>query len=228
MCAASLTGCLAWNDSAPSVLLFERPHQGFSVNNLSSLSTYDVLRQHGVDRRTFSASVSPPRGHGPGSLHVPTVVAAMETKPASPSSGSMARMHLLQRILYPLLPPHRQDIILNMISLDYDDTLQAAAVSRSKHSQETHQGSPRGYLLALKAMLPQGWWRLLHRRRRHLLERPQGNAEHAKAIVAWAPAPPMAVSRPLIPIPPAPCPSTSSSRTSPSSMCPAARPSPRS
>lgn len=41
-------------------------------------------------------------------------------------------MHLLYRILYPFLAPASQDVILSLISLDYDDTLMAAAGAQAE------------------------------------------------------------------------------------------------
>src|ERR1039458_2274349 len=92
-------------------------------------STYSVLAQHGVDRRTFfKYCTSLAALMGLEATMVPKVVAAMENKPRIP----VIWLHGLEctccsesfiRSSHPIA----QDILLNMISLDYDDTLQAAA-----------------------------------------------------------------------------------------------------
>jgi NiFe hydrogenase small subunit HydA len=92
-------------------------------------STYDVLRQHGVDRRDFIRfCVTTAAAMGLEASAVPRVVSAMENKPRIP----VLWLHGLEctccsesfiRSSHPIT----QDVVLNMISLDYDDTLQAAA-----------------------------------------------------------------------------------------------------
>src|ERR1039458_1183627 len=92
-------------------------------------STYDVLLSHGIERRSFlrfCTLTATALGLGPAG--VTQVVAAMETKPRIP----VIWLHGLEctccsesfiRSSHPIA----QDVVLNMISLDYDDTLQAAA-----------------------------------------------------------------------------------------------------
>ena len=94
-----------------------------------SASTYDVLRQHGIDRRRFvKFCTMMAAAMGLEATVVPQIVAALETKPRLP----VIWLHGLEctccsesfiRSSHPIA----QDVILNMISLDYDDTLQAAA-----------------------------------------------------------------------------------------------------
>ena len=92
-------------------------------------STYDVLKAHGVGRRSFLRfCTATAAAIGLESAMVPAVVAAMEEKPRIPviwldglectccSESFIRSAH-----------PIAQDIVFNMISLDYDDTLQAAA-----------------------------------------------------------------------------------------------------
>ena len=159
------------------------------MNNLSSLSTYDVLRQHGVDRRDFLRfCVTTAAAMGLEASMVPTVVAAMETKPRIP----VIWLHGLEctccsesfiRSSHPIA----QDIILNMISLDYDDTLQAAAGFQVEAiRKKLIKDHPGGYLLAVEGNAPTkdggvyctvGGDTFLN-----ILKE---TAEHAKAIIAW-------------------------------------------
>jgi len=94
-----------------------------------SLTTYEVLRQHGVARRDFLRfCVATAAAMGLEASLVPKIVSAMETKPRIP----VVWLHGLEctccsesfiRSSHPIA----QDVLLNVISLDYDDTLQAAA-----------------------------------------------------------------------------------------------------
>ena len=120
-------------------------------------TTYDLLRQHGVDRRSFlKYCTTLAAAMGLESILVPQIVQAMETKPRIP----VIWLHGLEctccsesfiRSSHPIA----QDIILNMISLDYDDTLQAAAGDQAeeirKRIMREHKG---GYLLAVEGNAP--------------------------------------------------------------------------
>ena len=159
------------------------------MNNLSSLSTYDVLRQHGVDRRDFLRfCVTTAAAMGLEASMVPTVVAAMETKPRIP----VIWLHGLEctccsesfiRSSHPIA----QDIILNMISLDYDDTLQAAAGFQVEAiRKKLIKDHPGGYLLAVEGNAPTkdgGVYCTVGGDT--FLNVLKETAEHAKAIVAW-------------------------------------------
>jgi hydrogenase small subunit len=154
-----------------------------------SLSTYDVLRNHGVDRRSFlSFCTQAAAALGLSAAFVPKVVEAMETKPRIP----VLWLHGLEctccsesfiRSSHPIA----QDVILNMISLDYDDTLQAAAgfqVEEVRHKiMKDYKGQ---YILAVEGNAPtkdggvyctvggESFLKIL-----------QETAADAKAIVAW-------------------------------------------
>jgi hydrogenase small subunit len=153
------------------------------------LSTYDVLRNHGVDRRSFlSFCTQAAAALGLSAAFVPKVVEAMETKPRIP----VLWLHGLEctccsesfiRSSHPIA----QDVILNMISLDYDDTLQAAAgfqVEEIRHKiMKEYKGQ---YILAVEGNAPtkdggvyctvggESFLKIL-----------QETAADAKAIVAW-------------------------------------------
>ncbi|MFO0836792.1 MAG: hydrogenase small subunit [Phycisphaerales bacterium] len=122
-----------------------------------SKTTYDVLREHGVPRRDFvkfctmmAAAIGLP------STGVAQVVKAMETKPRLP----VIWLHGLEctccsesfiRSSHPIA----QDVILNMISLDYDDTLQAAAGHHAEDiRRDIMKKYPGGYVLAVEGNAP--------------------------------------------------------------------------
>ena len=142
-------------------------------------STYAVLEQHGVDRRTFfKYCTSLAAIMGLEAAMVPKVVAAMETKPRIP----VIWLHGLEctccsesfiRVRHPIA----QDIVLNMISLDYDDTLQAAAGDAGgRDPQEDHEGL-QGRVSAGRGgqRAHPRWRRLLHGGRPELPQHPAGN-----------------------------------------------------
>ena len=124
---------------------------------LRSQSTYDLLREHGVNRRTFlDYCVKLTATMGLGTALVPRVVAALETKPRLP----VIWLHGLEctccsesfiRSSHPIA----QDIVLNMISLDYDDTLQAAAGEQVEEIRKKVMKEFKGqYILAVEGNAP--------------------------------------------------------------------------
>ena len=120
-------------------------------------STWDILQEHGISRRSFLqfCTVTTAAMGLPATL-VPKVVEALENQPRIP----VIWMHGLEctccsesfiRSSHPLV----QDVILNMISLDYDDTLQAAAGHQVEEIRkkliEEHAGE---YVLAVEGNAP--------------------------------------------------------------------------
>ncbi|MCC6393011.1 MAG: hydrogenase small subunit [Bryobacterales bacterium] len=152
-------------------------------------STYDLLRDHGVDRRTFLRFCTTiTAAMGLESTMVPAVVAAMENKPRIP----VIWLHGLEctccsesfiRSSHPIA----QDIVLNMISLDYDDTLQAAAGEQveaiRKRIMKEHKG---GYVLAVEGNAPTkdgGVYCTVNGE--SFLDILKETAADAKAVIAW-------------------------------------------
>ncbi len=122
-----------------------------------TLSTYDVLKQHGVDRRTFlkfCTTISATLGLE--ATMVPKVVAAMENKPRIP----VIWLHGLEctccsESFIRSAHPVAQDIVLNMILLDYDDTLQAAAGFQVEEiRKKVMKEHPGQYILAVEGNAP--------------------------------------------------------------------------
>ncbi|SDH26976.1 hydrogenase small subunit [Roseospirillum parvum] len=118
---------------------------------------YDVMRRQGISRRGFlkfcaltSASL------GLGASFAPRIAEALETKPRIP----VIWLHGLEctcctesfiRSAHPLV----KDVVLSMISLDYDDTIMAAAGHQAEAILEevrtTHKGR---YVLAVEGNPP--------------------------------------------------------------------------
>ena len=152
-------------------------------------STYAVLEQHGVDRRTFfKYCTSLAAIMGLEATMVPKVVAAMENKPRIP----VIWLHGLEctccsesfiRSSHPIA----QDVVLNMISLDYDDTLQAAAGYQVEEIRKKIMKDYTGeYLLAVEGNAPTkdgGVYCTVGGET--FLNILKETAEDAKAIVAW-------------------------------------------
>jgi hydrogenase small subunit len=142
-----------------------------------------------VERRDFlKFCVSTAAALGLEATMVPKVVAAMETKPRIP----VVWLHGLEctccsesfiRSSHPIA----QDVVLNMISLDYDDTLQAAAGFQVEEiRKKLIKEHPGGYLLAVEGNAPTadgGVYCTVGGDT--FLNVLKETAEHAKAIVAW-------------------------------------------
>lgn len=152
-------------------------------------TAYDVLRDHGVDRRTFlDYCIKLTATMGLGSMAVPQVVSALETKPRLP----VLWLHGLEctccsesfiRSSHPIA----QDIILNMISLDYDDTLQAAAGEQAEEVRRKIMKDYKGqYILAVEGNAPtkdDGVYCMIGGQ--SFLEILKETAADAKAVIAW-------------------------------------------
>ncbi|HBY63437.1 MAG TPA: uptake hydrogenase small subunit [Solibacterales bacterium] len=154
-----------------------------------SPTTYDLLRAHGVDRRSFLRfCTATAAALGLDATLAPQVVSAMETKPRIP----VLWLHGLEctccsesfiRSSHPIA----EDIVLNMISLDYDDTLMAAAGFQAEENRKRIiKEHPGGYLLAVEGNAPTkdgGVYCTIAGET--FLDILKETAEHAKAVVAW-------------------------------------------
>jgi hydrogenase small subunit len=144
---------------------------------------------HGVDRRTFlKFCTQSAAALGLSAAMVPKVVEAMETKPRIP----VIWLHGLEctccsesfiRSSHPIA----QDMILNMISLDYDDTLQAAAGEQVEEIRlKIMKDYPDGYILAVEGNAPTKDGGVYCTVGGHTFtEILQETAKSAKAVVAW-------------------------------------------
>jgi hydrogenase small subunit len=150
---------------------------------------YDVMRRQGITRRSFLKFCSLTAASlGLGPSFAPRIAHALETKPRAP----VIWLHGLEctcctesfiRSSHPLA----KDVILSMISLDYDDTLMAAAGHQAEAALEETIAKYKGnYILAVEGNPPLGddgvfcipGGRPFINKLRHV-------AKDAKAIIAW-------------------------------------------
>ena len=150
---------------------------------------YDVIRQRGVSRRDFlgfCAVTATMLGLGPGG--VATVAHAMETKPRIP----VLWLHGLEctccsESFLRSGHPMASEIVTTMISLDYDDTIMAAAGDQAEQIIHDIIRDYRGaYILAVEGNIPlanDGMCCIVGGRPFH--QQFDEAAKHAKAIIAW-------------------------------------------
>ncbi len=155
----------------------------------STETFYEVMRRHGVSRRSFikfcsltAAALGLPPTMGA------TIAEAMETKPRIP----VIWLHGLEctccsesfiRSAHPLA----SDVVLSMISLDYDDTLMAAAGDQAEQCLADIKKEYAGqYLLCVEGNPPlneDGDYCIVGGR--PFVEQLKEMAADAKAVVAW-------------------------------------------
>ena len=112
-------------------------------------SFYDVMRRQGISRRSFLKYCSLTASSlALGPQFVGNIVHAMETKPRTP----VLWLHGLEctccsesfiRSAHPLA----KDVVLSMLSLDYDDTLMAAAGFQAEEVMEETMRKYKGRYL---------------------------------------------------------------------------------
>jgi len=157
---------------------------------MSHLETfYEVMRKQGITRRSFMKYCSlTAAAMGLGPEYVGQIAHAMETKPRTP----LIWLHGLEctccseafiRSAHPLA----KDVILSMISLDYDDLLMAAAGHQAEAClEETVEKYKGQYILAVEGNPPlneDGMYCIIAGKPfTHQLEYA---AEHAKAVISW-------------------------------------------
>jgi hydrogenase small subunit len=150
---------------------------------------YDVLRRQGISRRSFLKFCSLTAASlGLGPEFAPQMAYALETKPRTP----VLWLHGLEctccsesfiRSAHPLA----SDVILSMISLDYDDTIMAAAGHQAEaiidEIVEKYKGN---YILAVEGNPPlneDGMYCIIGGK--PFVDQLKKAAEHCKAIISW-------------------------------------------
>jgi len=150
---------------------------------------YDILRRQGITRRSFVKFCSlTATSLGLGSAFVPRIVNAFETKPRTP----VLWLHGLEctccsesfiRSAHPLA----KDVVLSMLSLDYDDTLMAASGFQAEAAlaavREKYKGN---YILAVEGNPPlneDGMYCIVAGR--PFVDLLKETAADAKAVIAW-------------------------------------------
>lgn len=150
---------------------------------------YDVMRRQGITRRSFSKFCSlTAAALGLSPAYAKDIEQAMETKPRIP----VLWMHGLEctccsesfiRSGHPLA----KDVILSMISLDYDDTIMAAAGHQAEAIvEETIAKYDGNFILAVEGNPPlnqEGMSCIIGGK--PFLERLKLAADHCKAIISW-------------------------------------------
>ena len=150
---------------------------------------YDVMRRQGITRRSFMKYCSlTAAALGLSPAMVPRIAHAMETKPRTP----VIWVHGLEctccsesfiRSAHPLA----KDVVLSMISLDYDDTLMAAAGHAAEAAFEETIAKYRGnYILAVEGNPPlneDGMFCITGGK--PFVEKLRHAAKDAKAIISW-------------------------------------------
>ncbi|MHB1655019.1 MAG: hydrogenase small subunit [Burkholderiales bacterium] len=118
---------------------------------------YEVMRRQGITRRSFLKFCSlTATSLGLGPIFIPQIAHAMETKPRTP----VLWLHGLEctccsesfiRSAHPLA----KDVVLSMISLDYDDTLMSAAGYQAEAILDQVMTKYKGnYILAVEGNPP--------------------------------------------------------------------------
>mgnify|MGYP006280128765 FL=1 len=157
---------------------------------MSQIETfYEVMRRQGITRRSFIKYCTlTASALGLGPAFVPKIAHAMETKPRTP----VIWVHGLEctccsesfiRSAHPLA----KDVVLSMISLDYDDTLMAAAGHAAEAAMaDTIERYKGNYILAVEGNPP------LHEDGmfcisggKPFVEKLRYAAKDAKAIISW-------------------------------------------
>jgi hydrogenase small subunit len=150
---------------------------------------YEVLRRQGITRRSFMKFCSlTATSLGLGSAFTGKIAHALETKPRTP----VLWMHGLEctccsesfiRSAHPLA----QDVVLSMLSLDYDDTLMASAGADAQAILEEIQQKYKGnYILAVEGNPPlneDGMFCITAGK--PFVEELKRVAADAKAVIAW-------------------------------------------
>ena len=150
---------------------------------------YDLMRRQGISRRSFVKFCSLTAASlGLGEAGAQQIATAMQTKPRTP----VIWLHGLEctccsesfiRSSHPLA----KDVVLSMISLDYSDTLMAAAGHQAEEALEETIAKYKGnYILAVEGnppladdgiyCIPGG---------RPFVEKLRHAAKDAKAIISW-------------------------------------------
>ncbi|MBZ0228708.1 MAG: hydrogenase small subunit [Bauldia sp.] len=150
---------------------------------------YEVMRRQGITRRSFLKFCSLTAASlGLGPSFAPTIAHAMESKPRIP----VLWLHGLEctccsesfiRSAHPLV----KDVVLSMLSLDYDDTIMASAGRQAEaivtEIVENHKGN---YILAVEGNPPlneDGMFCIIGGK--PFVEQLRYAATNAKAIISW-------------------------------------------
>jgi hydrogenase small subunit len=164
-----------------------KPPQGVIMS--ATETYYEIMRRQGITRRSFLKFCSlTAAALGLAPEFAGKIAHAMETKPRTP----VIWLHGLEctccsesfiRSAHPLA----KDVILSMLSLDYDDVLMAAAGHQAEAClEETIEKYKGNYILAVEGNPPldeDGMYCIVAGK--PFVEQLKHAAAHAKAIIAW-------------------------------------------
>ena len=118
---------------------------------------YEVMRQHGISRRSFLKYCSlTATSLGLGPAFVPQIAHAMENKPRTPVVWiSGLECTCCSESFIRSAHPLAKDVVLSMISLDYNEVLMAAAGHQAEAAIEEARKKHKGnYILAVEGNPP--------------------------------------------------------------------------
>ena len=150
---------------------------------------YQALRRQGVSRRSFLTFCSLTAASlGLGKAGAQDIANAMQVKPRTP----VVWLHGLEctcctesfiRSYHPIA----KDVILSMVSLDYDDTIMAAAGEQAEAAlEDTIRNYKGNYILAVEGNIPLGGdGTFCIPGGETFLEKIQHVAHDAKAVIGW-------------------------------------------
>lgn len=152
-------------------------------------TTFDILRRNGVSRRDFlKFCLMTAAALGLEATAAPRIAEALETKPRLPviwiegSSCSCCTESFIRSS-----SPLAKDIILNMISLDYNDVLMTASGEQAQAAfNDSIEKNKGNYILAVEGNAPLGCDGMFCiDGGRPFLDKLLTGARHARAVVAW-------------------------------------------
>jgi hydrogenase small subunit len=150
---------------------------------------YDVMRRHGISRRSFMKYCSlTATSLGLGPAFVPRIAHAMETKPRTPVIWiSGLECTCCSESFIRSAHPLAKDVVLSMISLDYNEVLMAASGHQAEAALEEARKKHKGnYILAVEGNPPlneDGMYCIVGGR--PFVEQLKEYAADAKAVIAW-------------------------------------------
>ena len=171
--------------------LCESEGAGISIvkESLMQETQYQALRRQGISRRSFLQFCSLTAASlGLGSAGAKDIATAIQTKPRTP----VIWLHGLEctcctESFIRSYHPVAKDLVLSMISLDYDDTIMAAAGQQAEDAlAETMEKYKDNYIVAVEGNVPlyQGGVNCIPGGET-FLEKIKHVCKHAKAVIGW-------------------------------------------
>ena len=152
-----LAGSDAWTVETTGPAQRESCQEALTGEDPMFETQYEALRRQGISRRSFLQFCSLTAASlGIGSAGAKDIAEAMETKPRTP----VIWLHGLEctcctESFIRSYHPVAKDLVLSMISLDYDDTIMAAAGHQAEAAlEDTIEKYKGNYILAVEGNVP--------------------------------------------------------------------------